>query len=100
MPTSLGPAEILVILVVALIVLGPNRLPGAARQVGKALAEVKRWSAGIQDEMRDVLNTEPEPAPHPEPKPSAEASASPPPPTPSTPAPEATDNGAERPTSG
>jgi Tat protein translocase TatB subunit len=59
MPTSLGPAEIIVILVVALIVLGPKRLPEAGRQVGRALAEVRRWSQGFQREVRDVLDTEP-----------------------------------------
>jgi sec-independent protein translocase protein TatA len=56
MPTSLGPAEILVILVVALIVLGPKRLPEAARQVGKTLAEVRKWSQGLQDEVRNVMD--------------------------------------------
>jgi Tat protein translocase TatB subunit len=58
MPTSLGPAEILVILVVALIVLGPKRLPEAARQVGKTLAEVRKWSQGVQDEVRSAINPE------------------------------------------
>jgi Tat protein translocase TatB subunit len=57
-PTSLGPAEILVILVVALIVLGPKRLPEAGRQIGKALAEVRRWSSDIQSEIRDVIDTD------------------------------------------
>jgi sec-independent protein translocase protein TatA len=61
LPTNLGPAEILVILVVALIVLGPKRLPEAGRQVGKALAEVRRWSRGIQGEIRDAFDTAEEP---------------------------------------
>jgi Tat protein translocase TatB subunit len=61
LPTSLSPVEILVILVVALIVLGPNQLPKAGRQVGKALAEMRRWSRGIQSEIRDAFDTEPEP---------------------------------------
>lgn len=55
MPTSLGPAEIMVILVVALIVLGPKRLPEAGRQVGKAIAEVRKWSQGLQDEIRNAV---------------------------------------------
>ena len=63
MPTSLGPAEILVVLLVALIVLGPARLPEAGRQVGKALAEVRRWSSAVQDEMRSTLNAEPDAVP-------------------------------------
>ncbi len=61
MPSSLGPAEILVILLVALIVLGPSRLPQAGRQVGKALAEVRRWSNSFQNEIRDVLDPDDDP---------------------------------------
>ena len=59
MPTSLGPAEILVILVVALIVLGPKKLPEAGRQVGKAIAEVRKWSQGFQDEIKSAMDPEP-----------------------------------------
>ena len=58
MPTSLGPAEILVILIVALIVLGPKRLPEAGRQVGKALAEVRRWTTDVKSEIRSVIDVE------------------------------------------
>src|SRR3954453_14004143 len=61
MPTSLGPAEILVILIVGLIVLGPKRLPEAARQVGKTLAEVRKWSQGLQDEVRNVIDPDSSP---------------------------------------
>ena len=59
MPSSLGPMEILAILVVALIVLGPKRLPEAGRQIGKFLAEVRRWSQNMQSEIRDVIESEP-----------------------------------------
>lgn len=52
---SIGPAEILVVLVVALIVLGPNRLPDAARSMGKAMAELRRVSSGVQAEVRDAF---------------------------------------------
>jgi Tat protein translocase TatB subunit len=58
---SLGPAEILVILVVALLVLGPTKLPEAARQVGKAMAEFRRVTSGFQAEVRDAFQ-EPTPA--------------------------------------
>jgi len=102
MPTSLGPAEILVILVVALIVLGPERLPKAARQIGKAVGEIRHWSGGIQDEVRNAFNADevrnsfnPDPDPQPSStswsSPSSEPSsppASPPtaPPSPASPA--------------
>jgi len=38
---SLGPMEILVIVVIALVVLGPRRLPDAGRAVGQGLREFK-----------------------------------------------------------
>jgi Tat protein translocase TatB subunit len=53
---NVGTPELLVILLVALIVLGPNRLPDAARQVGRAVAELRRLSAGFQAEMRDAMD--------------------------------------------
>lgn len=56
MPSSLGPAEILVILVVALIVLGPNKLPQAGRQLGKALSEVRRWTSDMKSEIKNVVD--------------------------------------------
>ena len=65
MPSSLGPAEILVILVVALIVLGPKRLPEAGRQVGRFISEVRHWSTAVQTEIRQVIETEGEPQPPP-----------------------------------
>ncbi|MHB8670911.1 MAG: Sec-independent protein translocase subunit TatA/TatB [Acidimicrobiales bacterium] len=58
MPPGLNPVHILVILVVALIVLGPHRLPEAARQVGRAMAEFRRWSDSLQSELRDVLDVD------------------------------------------
>lgn len=90
MPSSLGPAEILVILLVALIVLGPNKLPGAARQVGKTIAEVRKWSQGFQDEIRTVIDPDvmpsypPQPTPEPTPIPTlpAETAAAEPGPVP------------------
>jgi len=67
---SIGGAEILIVLLVALIVLGPNRLPQAARQLGKAMGEFRRMTSGLQAELRDTINmAEPAPTrpPHPQP---------------------------------
>ena len=52
---SIGAPEVLVVLLVALIVLGPQRLPEFARQAGRALAEFRRVTSGFQDELRDAL---------------------------------------------
>ena len=53
---NLGGGEMLVIFFVALIVLGPNKLPDAARQVGRAVNEIRRVSGGFQREMREAMN--------------------------------------------
>ena len=52
---NVGPAEMVVIFLVALLVLGPNKLPEAARQLGRAAAELRRLSSGFQDEMREAM---------------------------------------------
>ena len=52
---NVGTPELLVILLVALIVLGPNKLPDAARQVGKFIGEMRRMSTGFQSELRDAM---------------------------------------------
>lgn len=53
---SIGGPEVLIILVVALLVLGPTRLPEAARQAGRAIGELRRLSSGFQAEMRDAFH--------------------------------------------
>lgn len=52
---NVGTPELLVILLVALVVLGPTKLPEAARQVGRFVGEVRRMSSGFQDELRDAM---------------------------------------------
>lgn len=54
---NLGTGEIFLVLLVALLVLGPQRLPQAARQMGKAMAEFRRVTGGLQAEMRDAIST-------------------------------------------
>jgi Tat protein translocase TatB subunit len=54
---NVGGGELLVIMLVALIVLGPQRLPDAARQMGKAMGDLRRLSRGFQDEVRGALDT-------------------------------------------
>src|SRR3954465_2702900 len=112
MPTSLGPAEILVILVAALVVLGPTRLPEAGRQIGRFVAEVRHWSSAVQAEIRDVIDLDgepappppatapPAPAPRPQPAPQAPTPSAPPVPAPAPPAPAPTPPAAGQPSVG
>jgi sec-independent protein translocase protein TatA len=53
---SLGPAEILVVLVIALLVFGPNKMPEIARQVGKGFREFRRVQQHLKSELRDVVS--------------------------------------------
>jgi sec-independent protein translocase protein TatA len=48
-----GPLEMLVVLVIALIVLGPKRLPEAARSVGRGMRELKDSLSGVTDDEDD-----------------------------------------------
>ncbi|MDP9332514.1 MAG: twin-arginine translocase TatA/TatE family subunit [Actinomycetota bacterium] len=55
---SLGPEKIILILVVALIVFGPQRLPEIARQVGAAMRELRRMQDTVRGELEQVLRPE------------------------------------------
>lgn len=49
---GIGVPELLVILVVALVVLGPKRLPEVAKALGKGLAEFRRATSDLTEELR------------------------------------------------
>ncbi len=53
---SLGPEKIILILVVALIVFGPQRLPEIARQVGAMMRELRRMQDSVRGELEQVLH--------------------------------------------
>ena len=52
---SISPAKILVVLLVALIVFGPDKLPAMARQAGNFLHELRRLRDRVESEMRSVM---------------------------------------------
>lgn len=56
---SIGPGELIVVLVIALLVLGPKRLPDAGRSVGKGIREFKDAISGNDDQPAAI----PQPAP-------------------------------------
>jgi sec-independent protein translocase protein TatA len=53
MPGSIGPMELIIVLVIALIVLGPKKLPEVGRSVGKGMREFKDSLNGINDHDDD-----------------------------------------------
>jgi sec-independent protein translocase protein TatB len=78
---GIGMSELLVILLVALIVFGPSRLPELARSLGKAMAEFRRATMDVRHTFNEALREPPAAAgPSPEGQrilpPSAEAGGS------------------------
>jgi sec-independent protein translocase protein TatA len=53
MMSGIGIPEMLIVLVIALIVLGPKRLPDAGRSLGRGLREFKGAISGSHDDDRD-----------------------------------------------
>jgi sec-independent protein translocase protein TatB len=49
---QIGPLEILVVGAIALVVFGPDRLPQIARQVGRAMQQLRRMASDVQEEFR------------------------------------------------
>jgi sec-independent protein translocase protein TatB len=52
---DLSPAKLLVILVVGVIVLGPDKLPKLARQLGAAWGDLRRLRARVEEEVRGTF---------------------------------------------
>ncbi len=64
MPFNVGPMELIIVLVIALIVLGPKRLPEAGRAVGKGMREFKDSLTGDSkdEDEHDEITPEIRPA--------------------------------------
>jgi Tat protein translocase TatB subunit len=61
---GIGIWEVLLILIVILIVLGPNRIPGVARTLGKTVRAIKKASTDLTANItREVEESKNEPAP-------------------------------------
>jgi sec-independent protein translocase protein TatA len=62
---NVGPLEIVLVLVIALIVLGPQRLPDVARSVGKGMREFRSALASAGEDDDDEVDERDEPPPKP-----------------------------------
>lgn len=62
---NIGMPELILILVVALLIFGPTKLPELARSLGRGLAEFRRASSDLRSQLLDPPVEAPKPAPAP-----------------------------------
>jgi sec-independent protein translocase protein TatA len=60
MPTP-GPLELVIILVIALLILGPGKLPDVGAALGKSIREFRKASSDVQDAVKVNVDTSPLP---------------------------------------
>jgi sec-independent protein translocase protein TatB len=78
MPFSIGPGELIIVLVIALVVLGPGKLPDVASSLGKSLREFRKAATDVNDATRiDAPLTSPTTTPQTPPPPPAPMAAAP-----------------------
>jgi len=54
MISGLGPTELIVILIIALVIFGPGRLAGIGGALGQAIRDFKRALSGVHDEIKKI----------------------------------------------
>jgi sec-independent protein translocase protein TatA len=52
---NIGPTELVIVLVLALLILGPKRLPAAGRSIGQGMREFKTSLTGVKAEADDPI---------------------------------------------
>jgi TatA/E family protein of Tat protein translocase len=93
---NLGPTELIIILVIALLVLGPGKLPEVGSALGKSIREFRKAAGDIKDSVNLDAPVAPAPAAPAAPAPVAPAApaapvaAAPAPAAPAAPAPDPT----------
>jgi TatA/E family protein of Tat protein translocase len=76
LPTP-GPLELVIILVIALLILGPGKLPDVGAALGKSIKEFRKASSDVQEAVTVKVDTSPLP-PAPQAAPAAPAQPAPP----------------------
>ena len=58
MPFQIGPLELLIILAIALIIIGPGRLPEVGSALGKSIREFRKAATDVQDAAKVDTGTQ------------------------------------------
>jgi sec-independent protein translocase protein TatA len=74
MPFNIGAPELIVILVIALLVIGPGKLPDVGSALGKSIREFRKASSDVQDATKIDASPIPPAAPAPQAPPPAPTS--------------------------
>ena len=78
MPFGIGPGELIIVLIIALIVVGPGKLPDVGSALGKSIREFRRAASDVQEATKlETPAAAPTPAPVPAPAPQTPAPAAP-----------------------
>jgi sec-independent protein translocase protein TatA len=76
MPFNIGPFELLLVLILALLILGPGKLPEVGSAIGKTLREFRRATSEVDEAVKAADISQPSPAkPQPRPADRSEATA-------------------------
>ena len=57
MPFNVGPLELVIVLVIALVILGPKRLPEVGKSIGNGMREFKDAISGHNNDDDDEITT-------------------------------------------
>ena len=58
---GLGAPEIIVILLIALVIFGPKKLPELGKSLGQGIREFRRGTAGLKEELESSFKDDPAP---------------------------------------
>jgi len=65
MPFGIGPGELIIVLIIALLVIGPGKLPDVGAALGKSIREFRKASSDVEEATR--IDTAPTSSPTPPP---------------------------------
>ncbi len=58
---GIGMQELIIIAIIALIIVGPKKLPDLAKSLGKGFSEFKKATKGVTEDLKDALKEDEKP---------------------------------------